>query len=52
MSGYADDAIMRRGALDRGTRLVGKPFTARELTHKIREALDGGRRGDGSEETS
>jgi PAS domain S-box-containing protein len=41
MSGYTDDAIAHHGVLDPGTRLLGKPFSAAELTRKVRETLDG-----------
>ena len=40
MSGYTDDAIGRHGALEPGARLLAKPFTAAELTRRVREALD------------
>jgi PAS domain S-box-containing protein len=40
MSGYADGALTHRGVLDPGTRIVGKPFSATELTRKVREVLD------------
>jgi two-component system, cell cycle sensor histidine kinase and response regulator CckA len=39
MSGYTDDAIVHHGVLDAGTYFIGKPFTAVELTQKIREVL-------------
>jgi two-component system, cell cycle sensor histidine kinase and response regulator CckA len=39
MSGYTDDAIVHHGVLDAGTAFIGKPFTAVELTRKIREVL-------------
>ena len=42
MSGYTDDAITHHGVLDPGVRFVAKPFTARELTRAVREALDDG----------
>jgi CheY-like chemotaxis protein len=42
MSGYTDDALSLRGVLEEGTCLLGKPFTAAELTQKVREVLDGG----------
>jgi signal transduction histidine kinase/DNA-binding response OmpR family regulator len=40
MSGYTDNAIFHHGVLDPGTHFIGKPFTAAELTCKIREVLD------------
>jgi CheY-like chemotaxis protein len=43
MSGYTDNAIVHHGVLDPGTRFIGKPFSAAELTHKVREALDEGK---------
>jgi PAS domain S-box-containing protein len=39
-SGYTDDAIVRHGVLDPGTRFIGKPFSTSELTRKVREVLD------------
>jgi two-component system, cell cycle sensor histidine kinase and response regulator CckA len=40
MSGYTDDAIVRRGALNPGTAFIQKPFSSDELARKVREALD------------
>jgi CheY-like chemotaxis protein len=40
MSGYTDDAIVRHGVLEAGISFLEKPFTAEQLTRKIREALD------------
>jgi len=40
MSGYTDDAIVHHGTLDPGTRFIGKPFNAADLTRKVREVLD------------
>jgi two-component system, cell cycle sensor histidine kinase and response regulator CckA len=40
MSGYADDEILRRGLLERGQRLLQKPFTATALAHEVRSVLD------------
>ena len=41
MSGYTDDTISHHGVLDPGTQLLAKPFTAPDLTRKVREVLDG-----------
>jgi CheY-like chemotaxis protein len=41
MSGYAEEAIAQHGVLQPGTRLLGKPFSAAELTRQVREMLDG-----------
>jgi PAS domain S-box-containing protein len=40
MSGYTDDEILRRGLLERGQRLIQKPFTAATLAHEVRSVLD------------
>jgi PAS domain S-box-containing protein len=40
MSGYADDAIVHHGTLDPGTNFIAKPFSAADLTRKVREVLD------------
>jgi two-component system, cell cycle sensor histidine kinase and response regulator CckA len=40
MSGYTDDEILRRGLLERGQRLLQKPFTATGLAHEVRAVLD------------
>ena len=40
MSGYTDDEILRRGLLERGQRMIQKPFTATALAHEVRSALD------------
>ena len=42
MSGYSANAITRHGVLDSGMRLLAKPFTADELTRRVRDVLDGG----------
>jgi hypothetical protein len=39
MSGYTSDVLGRHGVLDPGTQLVEKPFTQRELAHRVRAAL-------------
>jgi two-component system cell cycle sensor histidine kinase/response regulator CckA len=43
MSGYTADVIAHHGILDRSIALLQKPFTAEELSAKVREVLDGGR---------
>jgi two-component system cell cycle sensor histidine kinase/response regulator CckA len=40
VSGYADNAISRRGVLNAGTNFIGKPFTAADLTRMVRQVLD------------
>jgi signal transduction histidine kinase/PAS domain-containing protein len=40
MSGYAEDAIVHHGVLDKGMAFIEKPFTPDVLTGKIREILD------------
>ncbi|HEY2804465.1 MAG TPA: response regulator, partial [Gemmatimonadales bacterium] len=40
MSGYAGDAIARRGPLSPDIPLLNKPFSARSLGQKVREVLD------------
>ena len=40
MSGYTDDSIGDHGVLQEGTNFIEKPFTAAELTRKVREVLD------------
>ena len=44
MSGYTDDDILRRGLLERGQRLLQKPFTSTALAHEVRSMLDAARR--------
>jgi CheY-like chemotaxis protein len=39
MSGYTDDAVVRRGVLTAGVAFLQKPFTLVGMAHKIREAL-------------
>jgi len=41
MSGYTADVIARHGVLDEGVHFIQKPFTVKELTAKLREALNG-----------
>jgi CheY-like chemotaxis protein len=40
MSGYADNAFLHQGVVDEGTHFIGKPFTATDVTHKVRSVLD------------
>ena len=39
MSGYTDDAIAHHGTLGPGTHFIAKPFSAADLTNKVREVL-------------
>lgn len=40
LSGYTDEAIVKRGVLKPGTPFLQKPFTATALSIKVRELLD------------
>ena len=40
MSGYTDDAVVRRGVLEAGVAFIQKPFGAEALALRIREVLD------------
>jgi PAS domain S-box-containing protein len=40
MSGYADNTILRHGALPPGTVFLSKPFSVEDLIHKVRSLLD------------
>jgi PAS domain S-box-containing protein len=40
MSGYADETMVQRGWLSSDAPYLPKPFTAHELTYKVREVLD------------
>jgi two-component system, cell cycle sensor histidine kinase and response regulator CckA len=40
MSGYTDNTIARHGVLEEGTLFIAKPFTAKELARRVRNALD------------
>ncbi len=42
VSGYTDDAILRRGALEPGAAFLQKPFSPAALARKVREVLDQG----------
>jgi CheY-like chemotaxis protein len=41
MSGYTADVIAHHGVLEPGVHFLQKPFSAQELTAKVREALAG-----------
>ena len=41
MSGYTDNVLSDKGVLKDNIHFVGKPFTLRELSLKVREVLDG-----------
>jgi two-component system cell cycle sensor histidine kinase/response regulator CckA len=40
MSGYADEAVARNGALEAGAAYLEKPFSGRDLAHRVRQTLD------------
>ena len=40
MSGYTDDAVLRRGVIERGTAFLQKPFGSDDLARKVRQVLD------------
>ena len=44
MSGYTDDAVIRRGVLEEGMAFIQKPFGADDLVRRVREVLDSGQR--------
>ncbi|HEY8504466.1 MAG TPA: PAS domain S-box protein [Gemmataceae bacterium] len=49
MSGYTDDIILHHGVLAGGAALLQKPFGSTVLLRKVREVLDAGPPGPGSE---
>ena len=42
MSGFTSDAIAHHGVLDDGIHFIQKPFSMRNISRKVREALGGG----------
>jgi CheY-like chemotaxis protein len=47
-TGYARNAIVHQGRLDKGVNLITKPFTLNELAAKVRDVLDGAAGSDGN----
>lgn len=45
MTGHADDRLGQRGIVSRGTEVLRKPFTVRQLGQRIRQLLDASRKG-------
>ena len=43
MSGYTANVIAHRGVLDEGVNFIQKPFTLRDVSVKVRAALDRGK---------
>jgi CheY-like chemotaxis protein len=43
-TGYARNAIVHHGRLDRGVQLITKPFTLSDLAARVRDVLDDGPR--------
>jgi len=41
MSGYTADVIAHRGILDEGVHFIQKPFSMKDLSSKVCEALEG-----------
>jgi PAS domain S-box-containing protein len=42
ISGYTNDAVVRRGFLESGLRFLQKPFTGNVLAQRVRDVMDGG----------
>jgi two-component system cell cycle sensor histidine kinase/response regulator CckA len=40
VSGYAENTVLRHGAIDVTTRFLQKPFSLKTLARKIREVLE------------
>jgi PAS domain S-box-containing protein len=49
MSGYTDDAVIRRGLIERGMPFLAKPFSVEELLHRVRDTIDGVDRSSGED---
>ena len=41
VSGYTDDALLKRGVMEAREALLAKPFLPRELAARVRQILDG-----------
>ena len=39
-TGYARNAIIHHGRLDKGVQLISKPFSLQELAAKVRDVMD------------
>ncbi len=39
-SGYTQDVIAHHGVLDEGIHFIGKPYTMKELSQKVRDVLN------------
>jgi DNA-binding response OmpR family regulator len=48
MSGYTNDAVVRRAGLTPGSELLEKPFTPDGLAARVRQVLDRARETDGA----
>jgi len=46
MSGYTDDAVVRRGLIGKTMEFIQKPFTSETLAMKVREVLDGAQKNE------
>ncbi len=40
MSGYAEDVVVRQGAIPEGTEFIQKPFNMEDLANRVRQVLD------------
>ena len=40
MTGYTDGSVVHQGILEKGVKLIHKPFTIKKMARKVREVLD------------
>ena len=40
MTGYTDESVVHQGILEKGVKLIHKPFTIKKMARKVREVLD------------